>query len=123
MLLLVDECLPERLVLELKARGHDVVWARESYAGWDDVSILTAATREERIVVTEDRDFGTLAIRQRQPAVGIVIAHFEKFTGTLREIVEQIADALEELGPNCTGALSVIEPGRTRQRQLPDRTP
>lgn len=97
------------------------MWARECYSGWSDESVLAAATRDGRVVVTEDRDFGTLTLRQRQPAVGIVIAHLDKFTGTLTQIAGQIADALDELGPSCVGALSVIEPGRNRQRQLPDR--
>ena len=119
MLIMVDECLPNSLVLELRGRGHDVVWAREAYPGDDDEKILSVATAEGRILLTEDRDFGTLTVRQKRPTVGIVIAHASRFAGTPADIAIRIANALGDLGDKCLGALTVIEPDRVRQRPLP----
>lgn len=78
MKFLLDECLPEALVVQLRVKGHDVIWARETYTGWDDRKLLATATRDGRIVVSADRDFGTLTLRQGEQAFGVVIVHFDK---------------------------------------------
>jgi len=120
MLMMVDECLPRLLVLELRMRGHDVAWVRESFRGFEDEKILALATSEGRIVLTEDRDYGTLTMRLRQPAVGLVIAHMSRFPGTVAEIAGRVAQEIDDLGAACVGFLTVIEPGRVRQRALPN---
>ena len=41
-------------------------------AGADDVDLLRWARSQGRVVVTHDADFGTLAILQNEPLVGLV---------------------------------------------------
>ena len=118
MLFLVDECFPRRLVLALRRTGHDVVWAREICAGDDDVLVLARATREGRVVITEDRDFGDLTMRDQHPAVGIVIAHAARFPGGLPDAISALCQAILDLDSSLVGTLTVIEPGRVRQRAL-----
>ena len=118
MLFLVDECVLRALVIEMRGRGHDVVSVRESYPGFDDEQILALATAQGRIVLTEDRNFGTLTVRMRQPAVGVVIAHLGRFPGSAAQIVASVAKTIDDLGADCIGNLTVIEPGRARQRRL-----
>ena len=119
MLIMVDECLPKSLIRELTSRRHDVVWVRERYPGIDDEKALAIATSEGRTMLTEDRDYGLLTMRLQRPAVGLVIAHMSRFTGTAAEIAATIAQAIDDLGDTCIGALTVIEPDRIRQRPLP----
>jgi predicted nuclease of predicted toxin-antitoxin system len=116
---MVDECLPKVLVSELRNRGHDVVWVREAHPGIDDGTVLAIATSEGRIVLTEDRGFGTLIVRLRYPAVGLVIAHMNRFSGTAAEIAVRVAKVIDRLDATCVGSLTVIEPDRVRQRPLP----
>jgi hypothetical protein len=118
VLITVDECLPRSLVFELRGRGHDVVWVSEAHPSIDDERVLAIATSEGRIVVTEDRDFGFLTMRMRRPAVGLVIAHMSRFVGEPAEIAVKIADVIDDLGATVGGTLTVIEPGRVRQRAL-----
>jgi predicted nuclease of predicted toxin-antitoxin system len=116
MLFMVDECLPRDFAAALSAAGHDVTWARLVCPGADDDVVLAKATAEGRILLTEDRDFGTLTIRRQLPAIGIVIAHVSKFEGTPADIAIQVAGAIAKSADTITGSLTVIEPGRTRQR-------
>ena len=119
MRFLVDECFPRRMVVALRQSGHDVTWAREVCAGDEDVDVLARATHEDRIVIPEDRDFGDLTVRDHNPAIGIVIAHAARFPGGLPEAIQALCHTIDELGSTLAGVLTVIEPGRVRQRSLP----
>jgi hypothetical protein len=62
--LLLDEMYPPALAGALRNRGHDVtaVAGDPELTGADDRTILTAATRDARCLVTENvRDFAVLA--------------------------------------------------------------
>ena len=63
MKLVADECCDELLVKGLRADGHDVVYVREVAAGSDDRTVLQLAAGEERVLLTEDKDFGELVVR------------------------------------------------------------
>lgn len=60
---LVDECFFRQIVEGLSEKGHDVVWARTVNPGETDEFLLAKSVDEDRIVVTEDRDFGELTVR------------------------------------------------------------
>ena len=74
MRILANENFPGDAVMALRQRGHDVVWVRTDAPGSRDIEILARAQREDRIVVTYDKDFGELAFRSGLPASsGIVL--------------------------------------------------
>ncbi|NOT29481.1 MAG: DUF5615 family PIN-like protein [Planctomycetes bacterium] len=71
--LLADENLHPEVVRSLVEREVDIVSAAQvGLSGAGDVAILRRAVAEKRVVVTHDRDFGTLAIRAGEPFFGIV---------------------------------------------------
>jgi Domain of unknown function (DUF5615) len=54
----LDENLPLRIAIELRARSHDVHTAVEKVLrGGADTDIWQAAQRESRILITQDLDF------------------------------------------------------------------
>ena len=118
MRFLVDECFPAQLVRALEQRGHTAVWATDVCRSERDGNILTFATDDGRIVVTEDRDFGTLAIRDGQAAVGIVIANADQFPGDVVEASAALAALIDSLTTVLAGHVTIIEAGRVRQRRL-----
>lgn len=119
MRFLVDECFPARLVLVLRNNGHDVSWANEVCRSQPDEVVLAIATSEGRIVITEDKDFGNLTVRDGHPAVGVVISQVDRFPGGIEEAIGALCDHVESLGSSLIGSLTVIEPERVRQRALP----
>jgi len=71
--LLTDECLDAAVVKWLEGSGFDVLdVCRDGLRGVKDVQIIRRATQENRLVVTHDADFGTLAITQGESIVGII---------------------------------------------------
>lgn len=118
MRIMVDQCLPLNFVTEQRARGHDVSWARKSHRGASDVELLKIARSQDRIILTEDRDFGRLTIRNKIPAIGIVMVRVGDLPGTIAEIAAFVADAIDRLGETCIGSYVVVGPDRTRRREL-----
>jgi predicted nuclease of predicted toxin-antitoxin system len=72
MKVLLDTCVWGGVRNALSAAGHDVIWTGD----WDedpgDDEILDQAYKEGRVLVTLDKDFGTLAFLHGRPHSGIV---------------------------------------------------
>ncbi|MSQ15801.1 MAG: hypothetical protein EXR50_08065 [Dehalococcoidia bacterium] len=57
----------------LEELGHDVkVIARDYPRALSDQEILSIASAEQRVLITNDRDFGELIFRQRLPHSGVI---------------------------------------------------
>jgi len=69
---LVEVCAGKGLAEWLRACGHDVQEVRQHAPAMEDDEILAWACAEYRVVVTVDKDFGTLAVALGQPHHGIV---------------------------------------------------
>ena len=94
MRILVDENIPNRTVLELRAMGHDVLDIRGTVRqGMFDDELWTFAQAEQRMLVTTDKGFsehrdekhcGILVVRLRQPNEqrihARIMAAFRQFT-------------------------------------------
>lgn len=72
MKVLLDTCVAASVKAEMQAAGHDVVWTGEWPTDPGDQAILDSAYKEERILVTIDKDFGERAIVLGEPHHGIV---------------------------------------------------
>ena len=71
--LLTDENIDPAVVSFLRRSRFDVLDVVEArLIGSTDRSLLQLAVSEGRVVVTHDSDFGTLAIRQTAPVIGII---------------------------------------------------
>lgn len=116
MRLLIDSCLPRRLVPALAEFGHDVVHVQDWGDDPGDEAIIAAAYRENRIIVTQDKDFGALAVRRGQAAIGIL--RIKRIPNRL--FVTRIIDALARHESDLRdGAVLTVETGRLRIRRLP----
>jgi len=73
MLFLADECCDALVVRTLRELGHDVIYVAELAPGLADPDVLEQSVSEERILLTEDRDFGELVFRGQETAYGIVL--------------------------------------------------
>jgi predicted nuclease of predicted toxin-antitoxin system len=58
-----------------------------------DVDILALAYREQRILITDDRDFGELVFRLRQPHAGVIYLRLDttRFPVRARRIDDVLA--------------------------------
>jgi predicted nuclease of predicted toxin-antitoxin system len=115
MRFLANEDLPDEAVTALRSAGHDVVWVRTEAPGMGDPDVLALAAREERILLTFDKDLGELAKAVLPTTCGVVL---------LRVPMPKPGDVGQRLAGLITsredwaGHFSVIEPGRVRMRPL-----
>jgi len=117
MRLLANENFPGDAVEALRARGHDVVWIRTESAGLSDPDVLDRAVKENRILVTFDKDFGALAFRARPPVVaGIVLFRISPRSSTF---VRDLAVSVLESRADWANHFSVVEESRVRMTPLP----
>jgi hypothetical protein len=58
----------------LRAAGFDVAWIAESLPGAADAEVLARALATDRLLLTEDKDFGELTSRFGHTCHGIVLA-------------------------------------------------
>src|SRR2546421_3399703 len=72
MRFLADENVSRLVIERLRGEGHDVISVAETKPGAPDDDILKAADAERRILITEDRDFGEMVIRQRLGLCGVI---------------------------------------------------
>jgi predicted nuclease of predicted toxin-antitoxin system len=71
--LLTDENLDPDVVANLRSLGFDVLDVCESgLQGSSDVDLLRLAVAQNRVIVSHDADFGTLAILANEPVIGLV---------------------------------------------------
>jgi predicted nuclease of predicted toxin-antitoxin system len=73
MKFLLDQSTDARLVTHLKHLGHDVTRIGSHYPpGLPDQEVLALAKQKQRILITDDRDFGELVFRLHLPHAGVI---------------------------------------------------
>ena len=117
MRLLANENFPGEAVIELRRRGHDIIWIREDSPGNHDRHVLELAQKDNRILITFDKDFGELAFRFGLPASCRVILF--RISMPNPEYVTHLAVAVLEQRDDWTGKFSVVEDDRLRMTPLP----
>lgn len=74
MRFLLDENADYPLAAFLASLGHDVTTIVDDYTrSTEDPDVLAIANKENRIVITNDKDFGELVFRRRLSHKGIIL--------------------------------------------------
>ncbi len=118
MRFLADERFPLPSIRTLPAAGHDVAAVASESPGIPDELVLERAVREDRVLITFDRDYGRLLYRQDAP-IPMGVVYFRIVPLSLEEPAEYLLALLERSKLTLLGALTVVERERTRQRPLP----
>jgi predicted nuclease of predicted toxin-antitoxin system len=96
---LVDESTGRSVAAFLRRAGHDVAFVAELMLGAPDEAVLERALSENRVLVTNDKDFGELVFRRGYPHSGILLLRLqdERPASKVRlmaEVLERVADKL-----------------------------
>ena len=73
MRFVVDECTGPAVASWLRSVGHDVLSIYDDARRMADEDILPLAVREDRIIVTNDKDFGDLVYALGMEHQGIIL--------------------------------------------------
>jgi predicted nuclease of predicted toxin-antitoxin system len=107
MRLLADENFPKPIVEDLRAEGHDVLWARMDLAGTRDIVLLDLAESEARIVLTLDKDFWQIAVQRRSPLEQSGVVLFRLHPATPEKLAPLVR-AFVEADTTWAGHISII---------------
>jgi predicted nuclease of predicted toxin-antitoxin system len=112
MRFLADESCDFCVARALRDAGHDVVAVIDVARGAEDSAVIDIAIRQQRIFVTEDRDFGQLLYAAGRPACGVILLRFPSSAraGLPKAVVNLVANHGEKL----RNRFVVIQPGRVR---------
>ena len=116
MRFLADENVSRYVVERLRAVGFDVTAVGSTNSGASDSDVLAAASRDGRILITEDRDFGELVVRQRLEVQGVVLLELDRLSNVAE--ADLVAAVISTNADKLSGNLLVIESGRVRIRPL-----
>jgi predicted nuclease of predicted toxin-antitoxin system len=113
---LADECVDAGVASSLRSEGHDVIDIAAAAPSIMDIDVARLARDQNRLLLTEDKDFGELVFRLAMPVPGLVLIRISpelrsRKAGRLRTAIEIYRGGL-------FGRYTVIEPGRLRSRLL-----
>lgn len=119
MKFLVDEAISWRVAQVLREAGYDAVHVRDlSLCGASDRTILERAASEERVIVTQDTDFGTLLVTSRSRFPSVVFLRLRD--GRPSTQAKLLTDNLPKIETFLNkGALVVLGETKIRIRGLP----
>ena len=116
MRILADENFPRPAVKALREAGWDVLSIAEERPGISDDEVAALCAKQQRILLTFDKDFGALVFRLGLSAgSGIVLF---RITPEFPEEAAQLALGLVESGVDLDGAFCVLTRDRIHIRPL-----
>ncbi|HEY7297922.1 MAG TPA: DUF5615 family PIN-like protein [Xanthobacteraceae bacterium] len=80
MRFLADENVSGLVVERLRADDFKVTFIGKAKSGATDREVLELANTEGCILITEDRDFGEMVIRQRLRVSGVVLLELDRLS-------------------------------------------
>ncbi len=111
---LVDESTGAAVTDHLRQHGYDVLSVSDVLPQADDDSILRFAKSDQRIVVTNDKDFGDLVFRERNEHCGIILLRLLDMSAAVKNA--SALSVIERYGDQLEGAFCVADEQRSRLR-------
>jgi predicted nuclease of predicted toxin-antitoxin system len=108
MRLVADESCDAAVVRALRAAGYDVVAIAEVAPGAADSTVIDLARDARRLLITEDKDFWSARVRERQTTAGVLLL---RYPATARRA---LAEDVRRRGERLAGTFVVMQPGRVR---------
>lgn len=112
MRFLADESCDALLIRVLRDSGHDVLAVSEISPRAEDPQVLDLAFREERILLTEDKDFGQLVFAHSKNTRGVIFLRYPSLAR--QRISKEVVKLVNRRGGKLIGRFVVVQPGRIR---------
>ncbi|MBA3871237.1 MAG: DUF5615 family PIN-like protein [Anaerolineae bacterium] len=116
MKILVDECCPSAVAFALRSDGHDVEYVAEDAPSTPDKSVLSRALADERIIVTEDRDFCELVFLNKLPTYGIILVRINQ--AKRQEKIQRVREVFAHHSAELPHAMITLTLTNIRVRSL-----
>ena len=102
MRFLVDESRGPAVARWFVEQGHDVVSVYSQMRGANDDHVIQFAIEQERILITNDKDFGDLIFRQTRIHKGVILLRLEdeRTENKIRALERLLGDFSTQIGEN-----------------------
>ena len=117
MRFLADESCDFAVIRALRAHGHDVLSVSDISPRAEDSEVINLAVREERILLTEDKDFGQLVYAHGQEICGVIFLRFPH--SARKQISNEVVRLVKQQREKLIGSFVTIQPGRVRMSRGP----
>jgi predicted nuclease of predicted toxin-antitoxin system len=112
MRFLADESCDFAVVRALRSEGHDVKAVSEFQQRSIDRELIELAHAENRILLTEDKDFGWLVFVAHMKSPGVILIRFP--APARRKLDTAIRRLLGDHGSELENRFVVLQPGSVR---------
>ena len=110
----MDESTGRKTCELLIEAGHDAVFVGDAMPGSADEVVLARAESENRILITDDKDFGELVFRLDRPSTGVILLRTSK--ANYRRRVRILLDVIKTL--QLEGHFTTVTENRIKTRKL-----
>jgi predicted nuclease of predicted toxin-antitoxin system len=107
-----DESCAGPVIRALREAGHDVLAIAEVAKGAPHEQVVERALNENRVLITEDHDFGELVYARGRASAGVVLVIFHSHAR--RAKAASVVEAVAKLGSRLQRSFAVVAPGRVR---------
>lgn len=113
---LADENIHADIVGWLRDRGNDVLYAAEALQSRRDDDLLAIARQDQRVLITDDKDFGELVFHQRLATSGIVLIRLH--SPSVKDRLKRLSRVWPSIESRASGRFIVIGDRKVRIRKL-----
>jgi predicted nuclease of predicted toxin-antitoxin system len=117
MRFLVDESTGRKTCELLIEAGHDAVFVGDAMPGSADEVVLSRAESENRILITDDKDFGELVFRLDRPSTGVILLRTSKSNSVRRNRI--LLDVIKNM--HLEGYFTTVAEKTVKSRKLPPK--
>jgi predicted nuclease of predicted toxin-antitoxin system len=116
MKFLADENLEYAVFSYLIENKIDILAVRDLMKGSTDAEIIEYAFKNNRVIITNDKDFGELTFRLHKSHTGIILLRLSDANSDEKK--KLVLSALEKLGRQIANKFIVVEKSGIRIRSL-----
>ncbi len=118
-MILADEGLNGNFVQSLRKKGLQVDWILELNPGVSDIEVINFAKKHNKILLTEDKDFGEWVFAHKVTGLTIIFLRYEKhdFEQINKFLYQLISDILDE-GLKSRHQFITINKNKVRKRVI-----
>lgn len=109
-----DENLEHPIVEALRQQGHDVATVPTEEKGSPDPVVLSLSSTQDRVLITNDKDFAELVFLQKQVAAGVILVRLPRFR--TNEKVARVLEVIIDQDERLLGVFTVVEAQAIRRR-------
>lgn len=113
---LADENLEYSIISYLREKNINILAVRDLMKGSTDTEIIEYALNNNRVIITNDKDFGELTFRLHKPNMGVILLRLPNLSSV--EKMNLLISAIEKLGEDVANKFIVIEENTIRIRSL-----